>query len=88
MHLHRPVRQHKIAFEHQDDNLEHSQWLCMMLPWQRLLLLLLRKFLRERGSIWVNIDDSERPHLKVLMDESLGRGNFVANCVWQKRHSR
>lgn len=74
----------KSAFEHYDDNLEHSQWLSMMLP----RLQLLREFLREDGSIWVTIDDNEGHYLKVLMDEVFGRGNFVANCVWQKRYSR
>ncbi len=74
----------KSAFEHYDDNLEHSQWLSMMLP----RLQLLREFLREDGSIWVTIDDHEGHYLKVLMDEVFGRGNFVANCVWQKRYSR
>ena len=74
----------KSAFEHYDDNLEHSQWLSMMLP----RLQLLREFLGEDGSIWVTIDDNEGHYLKVLMDEVFGRGNFVANCVWQKRYSR
>ncbi len=74
----------KSAFEHYDDNLEHSQWLSMMLP----RLQLLREFLREDGSIWVTIDDHEGHYLKVLMDEVFGRGYFVANCVWQKRYSR
>lgn len=70
----------KSAFEHYDDNLEHSQWLSMMLP----RLQLLREFLREDGSIWVTIDDHEGHYLKVLMDEVFGRGNFVASFVWQK----
>lgn len=74
----------KSAFEHYDDNLEHSQWLSMMLP----RLQLLREFLREDGSIWVTIDDNEGHYLKVLMDEVFGRRNFVANVVWQKRYSR
>lgn len=69
----------KSAFEHYDDNLEHSQWLSMMLP----RLQLLREFLREDGSIWVTIDDHEGHYLKVLMDEVFGRGNFVANVVWR-----
>jgi adenine-specific DNA-methyltransferase len=69
----------KSAFEHYDDNLEHSQWLSMMLP----RLQLLREFLREDGSIWVTIDDNEGHYLKVLMDEVFGRGNFVANAVWR-----
>ncbi len=74
----------KSAFEHYDDNLEHSQWLSMMLP----RLQLLRELLSEDGSIWVTIDDNEGHYLKVLMDEVFGRGNFVASCVWQKRYSR
>ena len=73
----------KSAFEHYDDNLEHAQWLSMMLP----RLQLLRELLREDGSIWVTIDDNEGHYLKVLMDEVFGRGNFVANVVWQKRFS-
>ena len=72
------------AFEHYNDKLEHSLWLTMMLP----RLHLLRDLLSEDGSIWVTIDDNEGHYLKVLMDEVFGRGNFVANNVWQKRYSR
>ena len=71
----------KSAFEHYDDNLEHSQWLSMMYP----RLVLLRELMSEDGSIWVTIDDNEAHYLKVLMDEVFGRGNFVVNVVWQKR---
>jgi adenine-specific DNA-methyltransferase len=73
----------KSAFEHYDDNLEHAQWLSMMLP----RLQLLRELLTEDGSIWVTIDDNEGHYLKVLMDEVFGRGNFVANVVWQKKYA-
>ena len=71
------------AFEHYDDKLEHSQWLSMMLP----RLELLRDLLSEDGSIWVTIDDNEAHYLKVLMDEVFGRGNFVANVMWEKKFS-
>ncbi|OJV60282.1 MAG: site-specific DNA-methyltransferase [Burkholderiales bacterium 68-10] len=71
------------AFEHYDDNLEHAQWLTMMLP----RLQLLRELLAEDGSIWVTIDDHEGHYLKVLMDEVFGRGNFVANVLWQKKYA-
>ena len=74
----------KSAFEHYDDNLEHAQWLTMMLP----RLQLLRELLRDDGSIWVTIDDHEGHYLKVLMDEVFGRSSFIANNVWQKRYSR
>ena len=73
----------RSAFEHYDDNLEHSKWLAMM--WPRLELL--RELLSEDGSIWVSIDDNEVHYLKVIMDEVFGRRNFVANVVWQKRTS-
>jgi adenine-specific DNA-methyltransferase len=73
----------KSAFEHYDDNLEHAQWLSMMLP----RLQLLRELLREDGSIWLTIDDNEGHYLKVMMDEVFGRGNFVANVVWQKKYA-
>ena len=73
----------RSAFEHYDDNLEHAQWLGMMVP----RLELLRDLLSEDGSIWVTIDDNEAHYLKVVMDEVFGRGNFVANSVWEKADS-
>lgn len=74
----------KSAFEHYDDNLEHSQWLSLMYPRFELL----RELLSEEGSIWVSIDDSEGAYLRVLMDEIFGRSQFIAANVWQKRYSR
>ena len=74
----------RSAFEHYDDNLEHTQWLALM--WPRLELL--RELLAEDGSIWVSIDDNEAHYLKVVMDEVFGRKNFIANAVWQKTHTR
>ena len=73
----------RSAFEHYDDNLEHSKWLAMM--WPRLELL--RDLLAEDGSIWVSIDDNEAHYLKVVMDEIFGRSNFVANVIWEKSDS-
>ncbi len=72
----------KSAFEHYDDNLEHSQWLSMMQP----RLVLLRELLAEDGSIWVTIDDNEGHYLKVLMDEVFGRRNFLTSFVWKKSY--
>lgn len=71
----------RSAFEHYDDNLEHSQWLAMMYP----RLELFRKLLSEDGSIWVSIDDNEGHYLKVIMDEVFGRGNFIAAVIWRKK---
>lgn len=73
----------RSAFEHYDDNLEHSKWLAMIYP----RLELLRELLSEEGSIWISIDDNEGHYLKVIMDEVFGRNHFVANVLWQKRTS-
>lgn len=73
----------KSAFEHYDDNLEHSQWLSMMYP----RLVLLRDLLAEDGSIWVTIDDNEAHYLKVLMDEVFIRRNYLNSVVWVKTSS-
>ena len=74
----------KSAFEHYDDNLEHSTWLSTMYP----RLEILRDLLSTDGSIWVSIDDTEGHYLKVMMDEIFGRNNFVTHVVWQITHTR
>ena len=71
------------AFEHYDDNLEHSIWLNLMKP----RLELLHRLLRDDGSLWISIDDDECHYLKVLCDEIFGRRNFVANVIWEKKFS-
>lgn len=74
----------KSAFEHYDDNLEHSQWLAMMYP----RLVLLRELLAEDGSIWVTIDDNEAHYLKVMMDEIFGRTRKHPAREDRRRHGR
>jgi adenine-specific DNA-methyltransferase len=71
------------AFQHYDDNLEHTKWLAMM--WPRMELL--REFLAEDGSIWISIDEDEHAYLRVLCDEVFGRRRFVATIAWQKRYA-
>ena len=61
------------AFEHYDDNLEHSTWLQLM----KERLEILRTLLASNGSIFVQIDDEEYAYLKVLMDEIFGRRNYI-----------
>ena len=68
------------AFEHYDDNLEHSKWLNLMMP----RLQILYNLLSPSGSLWISIDDDERDYLKILCDEIFGRENFVSSIVWQK----
>jgi len=61
------------AFEHYDDNMEHTLWLSMMYP----RLELLRDFLREDGVIFVQLDDDEMAYMKIILDEIFGRSNFI-----------
>ncbi len=72
------------AFEHYDDNLEHSTWLSLIKP----RLEILRNLLSDDGSIWISIDDDEGHYLKVLCDEIFGRNNFVNTVIWHKKHTR
>ena len=69
------------AFEHYDDNLEHSKWLNLMRPRLKIMYNLLSM----EGSIWISIDDDERDYLKILCDEVFGRSNFVCSVIWQKK---
>ncbi len=61
----------------------HDRWLSMMYP----RLVLLKKFLRDDGAIFVSIDDNEVATLRLLMDEIFGANNFVATVLWQKKYS-
>ena len=73
----------RSAFEHYDDNLEHAQWLAMMLP----RLELLRELLAEDGSIWVSIDDNEGALSQgPSWTKYSGEVEFCRRrCVWQQR---
>ena len=71
------------AFEHYDDNLEHSTWLNLMRP----RLEILWHLLSSDGSLWISIDDNEEAYLKVLCDELFGRVHFVSNIAWQRTYS-
>ncbi len=69
------------AFEHYDDNVEHSTWLSLMKP----RLELLRMLLREDGCIYIHLDDNESDYLKVLLDEIFGRKNFINRITIEAR---
>ena len=71
------------AFEHYDDNLEHSQWLSLMKP----RLELLRNLLSNDGFFCCHIDDSEGAYLKVLLDEVFGRNNYLNTFYIQVRYA-
>ena len=70
------------AFEHYDDGLEHSIWLGLM----RDRIELLHKLLRKDGFFCCQIDDSEGPYLKVVLDEVFGRDNYLTTFFVQVRY--
>ena len=70
------------AFEHYDDNLEHSIWLGLM----RSRLEILRNLLSSDGFFACHIDDSEGHYLKVLLDEVFGRNNYQTTLYIRVRY--
>lgn len=68
------------AFEHYDDNLEHSVWLTML----RDRLIQIKDLLAPDGSVWVHLDDTEAHRGRVVLDEVFGADAFVATVVWEK----
>lgn len=72
------------AFEHYDDNLEHSTWLSLMKPRLEILRTLLHP---TEGSLWISIDADESHYLKVVCDEVFGRSNFIDEVIWQRSYS-
>jgi adenine-specific DNA-methyltransferase len=70
------------AFEHYDDNLEHSKWLSLM----KERIIILRRLLRDDGFFVVHIDDVESSYLKVMCDEIFGRDNYLTTLYVQVRY--
>ena len=68
------------AFEHYNDNIEHSIWLSLM--YERIKLLY--NLLSTDGTIWISIDDIECHYLKIMMDEIFGRKNFLADIAYER----
>ena len=64
-------------FAYRDRYGRHEAWLEMMRP----RLVAARDVLRETGAIFVSIDDHEVAHLRLLMDETYGEPNFLAQVV-------
>jgi adenine-specific DNA-methyltransferase len=65
------------AFEHYDDNLEHSIWLDLM--HQRISLL--HNLLSNDGIFCLHLDDQEVFYAKVICDEIFGRNMFVSSIA-------
>ena len=64
-----------------EDLERHDKWLCMM--WPRMHLL--KQLLAEDGVIFISINDIEEHHLRMLLDEIFGEGNFYSRIAWESR---
>lgn len=67
-----------------DDLTRHDKWLCMMTP----RLKLLRELLADDGVIFINIDENEQYHLRLIMDEIFHEANHIATFVWSGRSGK
>lgn len=72
------------TYHYYDDNNSQGNWLRDM----RRVLNLLKPLLSKDGSIWISIDDSEMPYLRVEADRIFGRESFAGTIIWQQRKSR
>ena len=72
------------TYHYYDDNDTQGNWLRDI----RRVLNLLKPLLSKDGSIWISIDDSEMPYLRVEADKIFGRENFAGTIIWQQRKSR
>ncbi|MFN8279749.1 MAG: site-specific DNA-methyltransferase [Saprospiraceae bacterium] len=65
------------AFEHYDDNLEHSIWLNLIFQRIKILYSLMSK----DGAFCIHLDDQEVHYAKVVCDEIFGRNNFISTIA-------
>lgn len=68
------------AFEHYDDDVEHSIWLDLMAKRLRILY----KLLEENGLLWIHLDDTEVHYCKIILDEIFMRRNFVSHITYER----
>ena len=79
-----PPYNNSERYTHYDDRAGHDTWLDGM----EAALRALGPLLRDDGSLWISIDDTEVHYLKVLADRVFGRPSFVATVVWEHRTTR
>ncbi len=60
-----------------NDNFKHSTWLTFM----KNRLEIAKDLLRDDGSIFISIDDTEQAYLKILMNGIFGDDNFIAQFI-------
>ncbi|MCX5727048.1 MAG: site-specific DNA-methyltransferase [Candidatus Saganbacteria bacterium] len=79
-----PPYNNREQYNHYQDDKSHEDWVLEMTN----IISKLRGFLREDGSLWVSIDESEMHYLKVASDLVFGRQNYITTIIWQQRTTR
>jgi len=65
-----------------EDGYKHSKWLNFM----EKRLKLAKSLLKEKGVIFISIDDNEMAQLKLLCDNIFGFDNFLSMIIWNKKN--
>jgi adenine-specific DNA-methyltransferase len=79
-----PPYNNQESYQHYEDRSDHETWVREVAGRVHLM----HSLLRNDGSLWVSIDDTEAHYLKVAIDKIFGRENFVTTIVWQQRTTR
>lgn len=69
------------SYKHYFDSMGHDEWLDAVTS----RITFVRKLLRDDGSLWISIDDSEVHYLKVACDAIFGREHFIGTVIWERR---
>lgn len=72
------------CYKHYYDSMGHEEWLHAVAA----RLEQVKTLLRDDGSVWISIDDSELHYLKITADAIFGRNNFITTIVWEHRTTR
>jgi adenine-specific DNA-methyltransferase len=70
----------KVSANTETSGRYHTDWLNMIYP----RLKLARNLLANNGVICIHIDEHEVHHLKMILNEIFGEGNFIGEIAWDK----
>ncbi|MDP1745317.1 MAG: site-specific DNA-methyltransferase [Bacteroidota bacterium] len=78
-----PYNTGKKMGKYRDNYGNIEDWLIYLEPF----LMYSKKFLSDRGIIFININDKNSPYLRILCDKVFGMENYVSTIVWQNKYS-
>lgn len=66
------------TFKHYRDKIDPFSWNTNL----KDVLTVVRRFLTEDGSVWLQLNDSEQHRARLVLDEVFGPENFLATVIW------